>query len=74
MSASTATTTPTLSELPPLASVRQVARACNVSERHVLRLCERGELKAVRLGKVWRINRDALMRMAGVAPREDGAE
>ena len=60
------TTTPTLAELPPLASVQQVARACNVSERHVLRLCERGELKAVRLGKVWRINRDALAAKLGM--------
>lgn len=60
------TATTTLAELPPLASVRQVARACNVSERHVLRLCERGELKAVRLGKVWRINRDALAAKLGM--------
>ena len=60
------TATPTLAELPPLATVRQVARACSVSERHVLRLCERGELKAVRLGKVWRINRDALAATLGV--------
>lgn len=64
--AAVSTTTPTLAELPPLASVRQVARACNVSERHVLRLCERGELKAVRLGKVWRISRDALAAKLGM--------
>ena len=58
--------TATMADLPPLATPRQVAEVCSVSERHVLRLCERGELKAVRLGRVWRINRDALAAKLGM--------
>ena len=62
----TATETTTLEALPALATPRQVAWACNVSERHVVRMCERGEIAATKLGRLWRINRDALMRRLGM--------
>lgn len=58
--------TAALSDLPQLLSVRQAAGVLNVSGRHVMRLCERGELKAVKLGRVWRINRDALAKSCGL--------
>lgn len=46
--------------LPQLMSVRQAAGVLGVSQRHVARLCERGEIKAVKIGRLWRVNRDAL--------------
>jgi len=56
-----------LRNLPELASVQEVASALNVSPRHIARLCERGEIKAVKLGaKLWRINRNALAERFGL--------
>lgn len=55
-----------LGDMPQLMTPRQAAAVLNVSGRHVLRLCERGELRAVKLGKVWRINRDALAKSCGL--------
>lgn len=55
-----------LMEMPQLISVKQAAGVLNVSGRHVERMCGRGELKAVRLGRVWRINRDALAKSCGL--------
>lgn len=55
-----------LADLPPLISARQAAEVLNVSTRHVARLCERGQLRAVHCGRLWRINRDALARQYGL--------
>lgn len=55
-----------LGDMPQLVSVRQAAQVLNCSGRHVMRLCERGELKAVKLGRLWRINRDALAARCGL--------
>lgn len=55
-----------LAGLPLLVSTNQVAELCGVSPRHICRLCEHGELKAVKLGKMWRINRDALAERLGL--------
>lgn len=46
--------------LPQLMSVSQAADVLGVSQRHVARLCERGKIKAVKIGRLWRVNRDAL--------------
>lgn len=56
----------TLNELPPLISAKQAAGLLGVSTRHVARLCERGQLRAVRCGRLWRINRTALARQYGL--------
>lgn len=37
-----------------------------VSKRYIYRLCERGEIQAVRLGNVWRINRAAFCAKLGI--------
>lgn len=53
--------------LPELLSTSQAAQVLNVSTRAVTDLCKRGRIKAVRIGKLWRINRDALFEFAGIA-------
>ena len=54
--------------LRPLLTVREAARdVLHVSERTVTRLCVSGEIKAVKLGGQWRINRDALLDYVGLA-------
>lgn len=51
-----------------LMDVKQVAgEILHVSERTVTRMCASGELKAVKVGHQWRINRDALLEYAGLA-------
>ena len=52
--------------LPQLMSVSQAAGVLGVSQRHVARLCERGEIKAVKIGRLWRVNRDALAAQCGI--------
>lgn len=44
----------------------QAARILNVCDKSIARMCEFGELKAVRVRSVWRINRDALLDFAGL--------
>lgn len=52
--------------LPELLDTRQAAQILNVTPRMVTDLCKRGRIKAVRLGKLWRVNRDALLDFAGL--------
>lgn len=44
----------------------EAAELMNVSEHHVRVMCERGEIQAVKVGRVWRINRDALLEQLGI--------
>ena len=53
--------------LPELLDTKQTARILNVTPRTVVRMCESGKLKAVRVMSLWRVNRDALLRFAGLA-------
>jgi excisionase family DNA binding protein len=39
---------------------RQVAEQLVVSERTVIRLIERGELRGIRVGRQWRVPKEAL--------------
>lgn len=56
-----------LEDLPQLISCRQAAGVLGVSPRHVARMCEVGQIKAVRCGaRIWRINRDALAAQMGL--------
>lgn len=50
----------------PLENSKWAARTMGISVRTVTRLCERGEIKAVKVGAQWRINRDALLEYAGL--------
>lgn len=56
----------TIADLPQLATCKQLAEVTGCSVRHIAHMCERGELKAVKLGKLWRINRDAAAERLGL--------
>ena len=45
----------------------EAARISGLSARSITRLCNSGAIKAVRLGKLWRINRRAFMAQLGIA-------
>jgi excisionase family DNA binding protein len=48
-------------EQEPLAiTIPDAAKRLSVSERTIRRLIERGELRAVRVGRVWRVPMEAL--------------
>lgn len=49
-----------------LMTPREAAEIAGVSERHIRKLCERGELRAVKLGKAWRVNRAAFLALCGI--------
>lgn len=55
-----------LHQMPALLDSKQAARLLNVSERTVTRLCNRGKIRARRVGRLWRINRDALLEDTGL--------
>ena len=44
----------------------EAAEILNVCPRTVARMCERGEIKAVKVRSLWRINREALLEFAGL--------
>lgn len=50
----------------PLITVHEAAGLCGVSERHITRMCTLGEIKAVKLGRIWRINRESLFSLLGL--------
>lgn len=55
---------------PALLKSREAAEILNCSTRTIPRLCENGTLKAVKVGYEWRINRDALLKFAGLDESE----
>lgn len=44
----------------------EAASLAGVSTRTVTRLCERGQIKAAKLGSSWRINRAAFLQQLGI--------
>lgn len=53
-------------DLPAMLDVKQAAQILNCSPRTVSRMCAKGDLKAVKTLSMWRVNRDALLRYAGI--------
>ena len=51
---------------PPTIDTKETAWLLSCSVKHVRDMCEHGDLKAVRVGKLWRINRAQVYRMAGI--------
>lgn len=51
----------------PLMTIHEAAQLLRVHERTVTRMCVDGQLKAIRVRGVWRINRAALLEFAGIA-------
>ena len=37
-----------------------------VTTRQVAKMCERGKLRSVKVGRLWRVNRDALAAYLGI--------
>ncbi len=50
----------------PTMGTPEAAYLLNCSEKHVRDLCERGDIKAVKLGKLWHINRADLYERLGI--------
>lgn len=53
-------------DFPELMTAKQAADFMHVSNRLVERMCERGDLKAVKVGRSWRIHRNALATQLGL--------
>jgi excisionase family DNA binding protein len=53
-------------DLPSVLSCDEAAEVAGVPARTMRRLCETGEVKAAKLGKVWRVNTVALLSSLGV--------
>lgn len=54
----------------PLMGTKEAALIIGCSQKHVCELCERGEVKAVRLGRCWHVNRAALVEQLGLSTEE----
>jgi excisionase family DNA binding protein len=52
--------------LKPLITPTEAASLGVATDRHIRRMCERGEIKAVLVGNRWRINRDSLLKQFGL--------
>lgn len=55
-----------LDSLAPLLTTAEAAAILRVVPRMITKMCNAGDLKAVRVGNRWRINRDALLTKAGL--------
>lgn len=64
--AETKTGTTDRDALPELLNTSQAAEVLQVTPRMVSAMCSSGKLKAVRVGRLWRVNRDALLDFAGL--------
>lgn len=64
--AETKTSTAARDALPELLNTSQAAEVLQVTPRMVSAMCSSGKLKAVRVGRLWRVNRDALLDFAGL--------
>ncbi len=53
-------------ELPELLTPKQAAGVMQVTTRQVAKMCERGKLRSVKVGRLWRVNRDALAAYLGI--------
>lgn len=58
-----------IANLPPLMDSTTAARLLGVTRQEVSAMCGRGEIYAVRCGRVWRINRDRLLALCGMKTR-----
>ena len=52
--------------MPDIVDPLPVAHLLGISDRSVYRLCQNGTFKAVKCGKLWRINRASVLSYIGV--------
>lgn len=50
----------------PVTDARSAACILNCSERTIMRMCERGDLKAHKVMSLWRINKAQLLAIVGM--------
>ena len=62
-----ATTKLDASALPIMLNTEQVSQILNVSSKHVRDMCREQTIRAVRVGGTWRVPRDPLLEMFGLA-------
>lgn len=53
--------------MPDIVNPLPVAYLLGISDRSVYRLCQNGTFKAVKCGKLWRINRDSVLKYIGAS-------
>lgn len=56
-----------LKALPLLLDIETARQLPQCSGRHMRNLCSTGQVKAIRCGKHWRVNRDSLLEFCGLA-------
>ena len=54
------------SDLPMMLDANQSARLISTSPKFIRDQCNEGKIKAVKCGRVWRINRDAFLEQFGL--------
>lgn len=52
--------------LAPLAPIDEIAKIAHMSPRSIRYLCEKGQIRCVKVGRVWRINSQAALRQFGL--------
>lgn len=57
--------------LPLLITPTTAEAAIGISSKHLLRMADRGEIRAVQIGRRWKLNRDDLLAVCGL--RDKGA-
>jgi excisionase family DNA binding protein len=62
---------PEWAELPPVLNTTQVSKLLDVHINTVSNLLERGDLKGFKVGRVWRVHRDDLLKYVGLANGEE---
>lgn len=55
-----------LARLAPLLKPSTAAKLLDCCERTITRMCENGTLRGCRAGSHWRVNRDSLLKYAGL--------
>lgn len=55
-----------INELPTVLSVKETAMFLNLPEQTISRQCKNGMIRATKVGKQWRITREAIAQMLGV--------
>ena len=55
-----------LQELPALLNVEEVAKLLRTSPRYIRALCGRGQLKAAKVGREWRIPKEDALAFVGL--------
>ena len=61
------------SKLPAMLDTEQAAEILNVHRRSVIRMCVGGDIKAIKIRGLWRVNRDDLLEQLGLVKAERDA-